>query len=65
MSCSKKTYDDEAKLQGDHSGCVRPPVDIKTNVAFQYMLIILKHNFWFHANGRFDTTWMVTLYVLY
>ena len=43
-------------LQGDHSGCVKPPVDIKTNVAFQYMGIIQKQNYCFNVNGSFATT---------
>ena len=43
-------------LQGDHSGCVKPPIDTKTKVAFQYMVLILKRNFCFDVNGRFDTT---------
>ena len=50
------------RVQGDYSGCVKPLVDIKTNFAFQYMLIIVKHNFGFEVNGRFETTGMVTLY---
>ena len=33
-----------AGVQGDHSGCARPPVDIKMNVAFQYMLLIQGDN---------------------
>ena len=34
-------------LQGDHSGCVEPPVDIKTNILFQYEAHVLKHNLCF------------------
>ena len=42
-----------ATLQGDHSGCVKPRVDIKTKVVFQY---ILRRNFCLDVNGTFDTT---------
>ena len=49
-------------LQGDTSGSVQPLVDIKTNVAFKYMLLILKQNFCFDVNGRFGTSCLVTLY---
>ena len=48
-------------IQGDHSGCDKPPVDFKTKVAFQYMGLIIKQNFCYEVNGRFDTTRMVTL----
>ena len=40
-------------------------VDIKTKVPFQYEAHVLKCNFCFDVNGRFVTTGMVTLYVLY
>ena len=50
-------------LQGDHSGCAKPPVDIKTKVAFEYLGLILKRNFCFDIYRRFVTTWMVTLYM--
>ena len=43
--------------------CVKPPVDTKKKVAFYYMGLILKRNFCFVVNGRFDTTLMVTMYV--
>ena len=43
-------------LQGDPSGSSQPPVDIKTKVAFQYMLLILIHNFCFDVNRRLETT---------
>ena len=51
-------------IQGDHSPCSQPPVDTKTNVAFYYMGLILKRNFCFAVNGRYETTWMGTLYLL-
>ena len=53
-----------AKLQGDHSACSKPPVGIKTKVLFLYLGSILKRNFcfeWFDVNGRFLTSWMVIL----
>ena len=43
-------------MQGDHSGCVKPPVELKTNVLFQYEANVLKHNLCFGVNGRFGTT---------
>ena len=49
-------------VQGDHSGCVKPPVDTKTKVAFKYMGLIPKRNFCFDVNRRFGTTFLVTLY---
>ena len=48
-------------IQGDPSSCSQPPVDIKTKVAFQYMLLILKHNFCCDVNSRLGTNWCVTL----
>ena len=29
-------YKNSLNHQGDHSGCVKPPVDTKTKVAFKY-----------------------------
>ena len=49
-------------IQGDTSGSSQPPVDIKTKVVFQHMLLILKRNFCFDVNRRLGTTWWVTLY---
>ena len=49
-------------LQGDHSGCDKPPVNFKTKVPFQHEAHVLNRNLCFEVNGRFDTTWMVTLY---
>ena len=49
-------------IQGDTTGSSQPPVDIKTNGVFQYMLLILKHNFCFDVSRRLGTTWCVTLY---
>ena len=43
-------------LQGDHSGCAKPPLEIKTKVPFLYMDLILKRNICFDVNGRFATT---------
>ena len=43
-------------LQGDHSGCVKPPVDTETKVAFYNMGHILKRNFCCAVNGRFEST---------
>ena len=42
------------RIQGDHSGCSQPPVDIKTKVPFQYEAYLLKRNFCFDVNRRFD-----------
>ena len=44
-----------SSVQGDHSGCDKPPVDIKTNVTFLYKLLILKRNLCFDVNRRFVT----------
>ena len=41
----------ERDVQGDHSGCDKPPVDIKTKIQ-----LILKRNFYFGAKRRFVTT---------
>ena len=38
-------------LQVDYSGCLLGLVDIKTKVAFWYMLLILKHNFCLDVNN--------------
>ena len=38
-------------VQGDHSGCSLGLVDIKTEAEFQYMILILKHNFCFNVNN--------------
>ena len=46
-------------VQGDHSVCLKPPVDIDLKVEFYYKVLILKRNF--HIR-RFWTSWMVTLY---
>ena len=51
------------RVQGDHSGCVKPPVDIKTKVPFWYEANVLKRKLCFGVNGRFESTWMVTLYI--
>ena len=34
-------------LKGDHLGCVKPPVGMKTKVPFHYVAIILKRNLCF------------------
>ena len=44
-------------IQGDYSGCDKPPVDIKTKILFQYEELILKHNTCFGVNGRFESKW--------
>ena len=38
-------------LEGDYSGCSLGLVDIKTKIAFQYMLLLLKRNFSFNINN--------------
>ena len=43
-------------VQGDTSGSSQPPVDIKTDVVFQYMRLILKRNFCLDVNRRLGTT---------
>ena len=43
-------------LQGDHSGCVKPPVVIKTKYEYEYEAHVLEHNYCFDVNGRFDST---------
>ena len=40
-------------LQGDHSACSKPPVDIDLKVVFQHKVLILKCNFQINVNGRF------------
>ena len=32
------------QVQGDHSGCAKPPVGIDVKVAFQYKDITINHN---------------------
>ena len=49
-------FKQRAHVQGDHAGCIKPHVDTKTKVAFLYNEHILKWNFCFDVNGRFDTT---------
>ena len=39
-----------ANVQVDHSDCSLGLIDIKTKVAFQYMLLIIKHNFCFEVS---------------
>ena len=34
-------------LQGDHSGCAKPPIDLKMKVTFQYEANVLKCNLCF------------------
>ena len=45
-----------ASLQGDHSGCDKPPVDIKTKAPFYYEAHVLKRDIDFGVNWRFVTT---------
>ena len=49
-------YGKNISVQGDHSSCAKPPIDIKTEVPFYITDSILKWNFCFDVNGRFDTT---------
>ena len=52
-------------VQGDTSGCDEPPVDFKTKVTLwprRPGQARPKRNFCFYLNGRFVTTWCVTLY---
>ena len=46
----------EILLQGDHSGCAKPPVDVETKVPFQYTGLKVKQNFYFDVNRNFGTT---------
>ena len=48
-NCSESGSDMD--IQGDHSGCIKPPVDIKTKGS-----VYTKCNICFGVNGRFDTT---------
>ena len=64
LSCRTPALGKQKVWQGDTSGRTKPTVDMKTKVAFQYNLFILKHNFCFHVNDRFGPTWCVTLYRL-
>ena len=52
----------QLRLQGDYSGSSQTPVDIKMKVAYQYMLLKVKHNFCLDVNRRLGTTRWVTLY---
>ena len=54
-----------AAIQGDHSGCDKPPIEIKTKVPFWYEEFILKRNICFgvNRNRRLVATWMVSLYI--
>ena len=49
-------------VQGDTSGCAKPPVDFKTKVLFWPCLAWPKQNLCFEVNERLCTTWCVTLY---
>ena len=49
------------RLQGDHSGCSQPPVDIKIKVPCLYAAHVLKCNLCFGVKGRLGTMWIVTL----
>ena len=49
-------------VQGGHSACSKPPVEIDVEVAFKYNDLILKRTFQINVNRRFCTSWMVTLY---
>ena len=44
---------DTALVQGDHSACSKPPVDIDLKVEFHYKVLILKRNFQINVNRRF------------
>ena len=46
----------DISLQGDHSGCAKPPVDIESKAPFKYLGLILKQNFCFDVNGRLGTS---------
>ena len=48
-------------LQGDQAACSESPVDIDLKVAFQYKVLILKHNFQINVNERFEASGLVTL----
>ena len=59
--CNKRCIERAEKcicwVQGDHSGCVKPPVDIKTKVPFEYVAhTCTKTQPFVDVNGRFDTT---------
>ena len=41
------------------------PCNIKTKVVFHCIGLILKRNFCFDVNGRFESTWCITLYAKY
>ena len=41
----------QKSIQGDTSGCSLGFVEVKTKVAFQYMLLILKRDFCFDVNN--------------
>ena len=44
-------YFETIHIQGDTSGCLKPPVDIDLSVVS--LLIMLKHNFHINVNRRF------------
>ena len=46
----------QISIQGDHSACSKPPVDIDLKVLFWYKVPILKRNIQINFNGRFRTT---------
>ena len=43
-------------VQGEPSGCSLGFIDMKKKVAFQYMLLILNHNFYFDVNNTLGMT---------
>ena len=49
------THINGTEVQGDHSGCFKPPDDIKTKVLLSYRVLILKRNICLGVNERFDT----------
>ena len=50
---SQQTFGTSRIVQGDHSTCSKPIVDIDLKVAFYYKVIILKRNLQINVNGRF------------
>ena len=41
-------------MQGDHSACSKPPVDIDLKVAVLNKDLIIKRNFQINVNGGFE-----------
>ena len=47
------SFEIQVHVQGDHSACSKPPLDIDLKVAFEYKVLLLKRNFQINVNKMF------------